>query len=609
MEQSNHKSETTRLHRLIDEFCDTSISSEEMHELNERLEGDAFSRSEYLNHICIEAGLCSLYLQTEHPDATRPAVASTVSSANEAKRIAGASSRPGWDRNQLFALAATLVVVALGASWLTYMVTSGHGLLADAASSNGPSDAVEEFIVARVSGTRNCFWGRGSGSIGYSSALVSGQLLELKTGVAEITFTGGTRIVLEGPASFRVPDAQSAELLAGRMAASVPRDSTNFSISTPRLAINDSGAQFGLIANSSGLSEVHVFEGSVRAVLLDEQGRTVRRVELANHDAARLAPSSTEVTFLSANASSFIRTLAPNTGPAGGLLAVEEFDYPVGPLAWQNGGFGWAGPWADIEVASESTGTGAAESNGVAGGSLLCSDVLSLGNRASQTGQANRIRRALSTSIGGVFDAAELIENQDGVRLIGREGTTVYLSFLQRVSKTDDVFYGFELHRGDGNFNRVLCIGNGAEGSGYGVTSNFNAYVGEKCELLDEENTDTNYFIVRIEFGPENEDVVTVYRNPSSLEDESRCLAAAALRGNFAFDRISLANFEGMKTHELDEIRVGTNFRAVTVERGQLEMPLARLKGGHWFRIPERPAKKLAIFSASITMLLGKVCL
>ena len=87
-----------------------------------------------------------------------------------------------------------------------------------------------------------------------------------------------------------------------------------------------------------------------------------------------------------------------------------------------------------------------------------------ISNRAVQSGQQNRVRRSLSTSIGGVFDAAGLVENQDGTRLIGRDGTTVYLSFLQRVDKLDDVFYGVELHRNDGNSNRVLCIGNGAEG-------------------------------------------------------------------------------------------------------------------------------------------------
>jgi hypothetical protein len=44
------------------------------------------------------------------------------------------------------------------------------------------------------------------------------------------------------------------------------------------------------------------------------------------------------------------------------------------------------------------------------------------------------------------------------------------------VAQPSDGFYGLELHRGDCNANRVLSIGGGAEGTGYGATSNVNAY-------------------------------------------------------------------------------------------------------------------------------------
>ena len=60
-----------------------------------------------------------------------------------------------------------------------------------------------------------------------------------------------------------------------------------------------------------------------------------------------------------------------------------------------------------------------------------------------------------------------------------------------------------------------------------------------------------------------------VFRNPASLVDENACKPDAELVGNFAFDRISLGNFNGTKIHEVDEIRVGTTFRAVTGRRGR----------------------------------------
>jgi hypothetical protein len=252
-------------------------------------------------------------------------------------------------------------------------------------------------------------------------------------------------------------------------------------------------------------------------------------------------------------------------GPHDGLYAYDGFNYPAGPLDEQNGGFGWAGPWFTVEADGQVD----SSSNGVKPDSLEYEGLVPLGNHAAQTAQQNRVRRSLGTSVGGVFDAAGLIENQDGVRLIGRDNTVVYLSFLQRVDKIDDVFYGFELHRGDGNGNRVLCIGSGVDGTGYGVTSNVNVYGPRNFPALGKENTETNFFVVRITYGVGNRDRVEVFRNPKSLVDENACEVTAELTGNFAFDRISLGNFHGTKVHEIDEIRVGTTFRAVTGRRGR----------------------------------------
>jgi hypothetical protein len=75
--------------------------------------------------------------------------------------------------------------------------------------------------------------------------------------------------------------------------------------------------------------------------------------------------------------------------------------------------------------------------------------------------------------------------------------------------------------------------------------------------------------VVRIAYGAGNRDQVAVFRNPKSLNDETECKVDAELVGNFAFDRISLGNFHGTKIHEVDEIRIGTTFRAVTGRRGR----------------------------------------
>lgn len=560
-----------QLHELVDALSDRSISDEQIATLNQRLESDQASRYGFLNLMRVEAELGALHqplASWSFEDGT-----SLADPAEPLLKPLGQANRSVRFLQMMGALAASVAITAATSSWLTYEGVQGRGPLAAmlaADSVEGPlveGQGISD-VVARVAATRNCRWSGATSDLGFGAEVAGGELLQLETGLAELTFPGGARVVLEGPAAFRINDSESIELYSGRVAAAVPTEAQGFSIKTPRLVIAETGAQYGVVAGAGadGSDEVHVFEGDIEARAIDDRGRITSVVNLASLEAARFRSANHRFARFNADDESFVRSLETRNGPGEGLLAFENFSYPAGPVAWQNGGFGWVGPWADLEAASSDP-AGVAPSNGVARGSIAAADLVALGNRFVQSGNANRVRRTLSTSLGGVFDAAGLIESVDGLRLIGRNGSTVYISFLQRVSKTNDVFYGFELHRGDGNFNRVLCIGNGAEGNGYGVSTNFHFNRDVKAaafESLGDENDTVNFVVVRIDFGDDDKDTATVYRNPTSLTDEASCVATAKLAGMLAFDRVSLGNFEGAKLHEIDEVRIGTDFRAVT---------------------------------------------
>ena len=476
-------------------------------------------------------------------------------------------SRYGWRAAEAIAVAAGIMLL-VGASLLA------PGLVGDRVANvtGAATPSAEATGLAKITATRHCRWGAASSKMGFGAELQAGQRIELVAGLAEITFEDNARVLLEGPAELLLrPESEGGSLLiSGRLAATVPskNDAHQSPVATARLGVSLAASQavnrrasmmqFGLSASPRDGDEVHVFRGLVDAFLRADGARSVR---LASREAARIQRSSTTVAKFFADDDKFVRTLASTGGPQDGLYAYEGFDYPAGPMFGQNGGFGWAGAWADIEAACL---PGQIATNVVEEGNLTYGELRVLGAHGMQRAQQNRIRRALSTSLGGVFDAAGLVENQDGLRLIGANGKTVYVSFLQRVSKTDDGFYGVELHRGDGNGNRVLCVGNGAEGAGYGVTSNYNAYTKSNYARLGEENDAANLIVMKIEFGPEHRDLVTVYRNPESLNDERDARVDARLRGNFAFDRMSFGCFDGSKHHEVDEFRIATTYRAAT---------------------------------------------
>jgi hypothetical protein len=544
------------LHRMLGDFCHGTLAEADGARLDALLANDGEARQRYNNYMFLHA---ELYTQHANMGCESLAMKIAVGEAD----LACASFRvPRSARFNWLAIAAAIVGVAAGSSWLTYLATQAAipaEQLADA-----PAGGVDRSVaVAKITATRNCLWDGSSEDLGFGSTLFAGQRLDLVAGLVEVTFIDGAQVVLEGPAKFDVKATDLAQLHEGRIAAVVPERARGFEVAANGLNVVDLGTEFGMLAEGDD-TEVHVFRGLVMAHLLDADGQQVRTVELNTSQAARITPASSMVARIPARDDAFVRSLSVVSGPHDGLYAYEDFNYPEGPLTDQNGGFGWAGPWFNVESVDP-----AGSTNQVVSGGLEYEGISPVSNRAVQSGQQNRVRRSLSTSIGGVFDAAGLVENQDGTRLIGRDGSTIYVSFLQRVNEADDVFYGVELHRNDGNANRVLCIGNGAEQCGYGVTSNVNVYGRKNFPSLGKENTETNFIVVKIVFGPGNLDRVQVFRNPESLVTEEACVSDADLVGNFAFDRISLGNFNGTKVHEVDEVRVGTTFLAVTGRRSR----------------------------------------
>lgn len=576
-----------RLLELIGELCNGSITEADGAALDLALRTHPQARVAYINYMWMHGSLYGDAAELlQDPAAVREtradasaALAGLLDDDQASPGMTARARRKSPRVSQWLALAAALIGVAALSSALT-LWQQGREIEAgrvDAAQTGDSSadEAPRDAAVARITGTHNCVWATPGGGAGYGAPLPAGERLELQEGLAEITFNNGATLLLEGPASFVVAAPDQVKLDAGRLAAVVPGSARKFHVHTPGLDVWEVGAEFGLVTQTSGSTELHVFNGLVKASVLDSDGRAFEQLELNGAEAARINPLATTVTEFPADDAQFVRNLLPTTGPHDGLLAYEGFRYPSGPLEAQNGGFGWAGPWFNISI-DEQAGP---ESNGVQMGSLAVEGVVPVGNHAAQTSHRNRIRRSLATSVGGVFDTAGLVENQDGVRLVGRDGKRAYISFLQQVSQTDDGFYGVEFHRGDGNSNRVLCIGNGADGSGYGATSNVNVYGAANLPALGAENTDVNFIVIRIDFGVADRDVVRVYRNPESLRDESLCQADALLRGNFAFDRVSFGNFDGAKVHEVDELRVGTHFLAVT---------------GRWGSHPKRLQRRIA---------------
>ncbi len=555
---------------LASEVCNGQAGDEQIARLREILNGNPAANSLYAQYMSMHAELYWLEdaVQGRYPKPELP-----MPSRDESSKIWTASA---W----LWPLSmAAILLIGIGMGmYLAQPVRQGQNMIAESEVASAAGDHLSD-EVAQITGSLNCRWETQGDDkpLGFGSGLTAGEQLQLVEGVAEITFQNGARMILQAPAELDVDSLSETKLHHGRLTATCPPGAEGFRVNTEGLTLVDLGTEFGVMADELGNTEVHVFEGLVEGHYRETEDGPLRTVQWRTNQTGHFDNAKHEISRLDKPATSFVRTLSPNLGPVSGLTAGEEFDYPVGPLGGQNGGFGWGGPWQNMTVES-----GSPKSNAVEAGSLRFGILSGSGNHATLKGQFNRIRRVLSTSFGGVFDTAGFIEDQDGARLIGRDGKTLYISFCQRVNRLDQVFYGFELNRGDGNRNRVLCVGHAAakgwnEGNvrspdksagvtGWAVTSEFNGKHNSLLELgdLGEETSDVSLFVIKISFRPGNKDLIEVFKDPESLWDEKQCAPDVLGEGNFAFDRISLANFEGNKTYEVDHIRIGTSFSAVT---------------------------------------------
>ncbi len=586
--------------RAMGDVCNGVISESEGRWLADQLRQDPALRDLYVDYMTMHASLSveaaaldpvvedSQQVHASHPETVRPT------------SVSGKS----WLSRSWLVLAASVVFVSLFTGVLDRFLSLRDGATPakDARLAENSGEVEASLSIARITGTQNCRWGNSGTDVGFGAELGAGQKIQLIEGLAEITFKDGATMLLESPATVVFQAAGQIEVLEGRLAARVTPGSSKLCIRTKTFDLVNLGAEFGLLAREAGNSELHVFNGTVQADVLNAAGKRRRQLEVHASEAVLASALTTTVFEFQADETHFVRSMTSVSGPHDGLLAYEGYLYPEGPLSEQNGGFGWAGPWSTIAADSQK----GPESNSVNGSSFAVDGIVPRGNHAAIVSQQNRIRRSLASSLGGVFDVEGLVENQNGVRLIGQDGTTVYLSFLQRVDRTDDGFYGLELHRGDGNDNRVLCIGNGADETGYGVTSTVNIYGAKNFPALGAEDTKANLLVVKISFGANNRDTVEVFRNPASLDDEELCVVDALLKGNFAFDRISLANFDGSKTHEIDELCIGTHFLAVTGrwggDRGRLlrrftqeSVPAHIDRVASWARIFPSNSRKLLL--------------
>lgn len=103
-----------------------------------------------------------------------------------------------------------------------------------------------------------------------------GGMVDIQSGLLEITHDSGTRLLLEGPAAYEVTGPNAGRLVRGKLVAEVPPGAEGFTVDCPDGQVVDYGTEFAIEADpDKGTMEVGVFRGEVKVKPNNETGEPV----------------------------------------------------------------------------------------------------------------------------------------------------------------------------------------------------------------------------------------------------------------------------------------------------------------------------------------------
>ena len=293
-----------------------------------------------------------------------------------------------------------------------------------------------------------------------------------------------------------------------------------------------------------------------------------------------------EVSNARTNLTSTVATVTIYAGKDA-VLAYEGFDYPGGTnLTFTNvfvadGGYGWLGPWfsprgATATSASVTVGSLVAGPNAPAG-----YDDQSSGNSVFMP-NGGRNSRWLDTSPTGSFAVRGYIDDSidptNGYGRIGADGKRLYISFLQQPSGPEPLvsYWEFEIHRGNvDDPGRIAGIGNNYSGTNINLTAPDSV----RNRSLGEADTNVNFYVMRIDYKPGNDDV-RVYRNPTTdTEPDTPTLTVLGVT-DMSLNAISFSAFGHQRTVSHDEIRFATSWQGAIGAQVSNLLPPLRVANG-----------------------------
>ena len=291
------------------------------------------------------------------PEPLIPPIVIDTSSPAQSPPLSTLFAPGGW----LFSYAAATVItgMAILGAW-AYKVSHDYRARRDSRPPTPVPQSPEPKpeYVGRITGMADCRWADPGRRSRRRHAVPLGRRYALASGLMEITYTTGAKVILQGPCTYEVDSAAGGFLSLGKLTARVetkgkaeggrrraeirnpksevriplPPSSFPFVVRTPTAIVTDLGTEFGVEVDEQGRTESHVFAGEVRVERADaKDGAGQTTVLYAGQTARCDERRGIAVPAAPGNVDRFVRSLRPGT-----TRVVEKFDGPaLGPALEQ----------------------------------------------------------------------------------------------------------------------------------------------------------------------------------------------------------------------------------------------------------------------------------
>jgi hypothetical protein len=319
-----------RLEELLNRHVDGTLDADQQREMEQMLLGSPEARAAFWRFTRLHSRIRASYqsqagrrlAEDENgtsfvvpasagcPAARKPAEAGTTNDAVPEPLpvivVSDAGPSGGWQGpiawfSQIGPLSYSVATVLVGVALLVAsVVTVPKPTLTVRRDAPSPSPAERPALasVGRITGTMDCCWADPDVAPADAAVPLGGKFA-LASGLLEISYDSGAKVILQGPCTYEVDSAAGGFLALGKLTARVetkgeggrgkaegtddqkspfPLPPSAFVVHTPTAVVTDLGTEFGVEVTGDHRNRVYVFEG--RVAVRSAAGKTSKPPDL-----------------------------------------------------------------------------------------------------------------------------------------------------------------------------------------------------------------------------------------------------------------------------------------------------------------------------------------